>query len=52
MPAILLSVFVSAWADRTTTWVGSLVLALGVTAFGVALFTYALHGQIPLLEGY
>ena len=52
LPAIFVSVLVSAWADRTTTWRGSLVLAACVSAFGIALFTYALHVQIPILQGF
>lgn len=51
LPAIFLSVFVSAWADRTTTLRGSLLLATCVTAFGIGLFTYVLHVQLPILGG-
>jgi hypothetical protein len=52
LPAIFLSVLVTAWADRSTTWRGSLVLAACVSAFGIALFVYVLHVQIPLIVGF
>ena len=51
LPAIFLSVFVSAWADRATTLRGSLMLAACVSAFGIGLFTYVLHVQLPILGG-
>jgi hypothetical protein len=52
LPAIFLSVLVTAWADRTTTWRGSLILSACVSGFGIALFTYVLHVQIPVLQGF
>jgi hypothetical protein len=51
LPAIFACVFVSALGCRTTTWKEALVLALCVTAFGIALFNYGLQVPIPILRG-
>jgi hypothetical protein len=49
-PATFACVFVSALGDRESTWKSSLVLAAGVTAFGVLLFHYLLQVPMPVLE--
>lgn len=49
-PGTFACVFVSALGDRTSTWKGSLILASGVTAFGVVLFHYLLQVPMPVLE--
>jgi hypothetical protein len=49
-PGTFACVFVSALGDRTSTWKSSLVLAAGVTAFGVVLFHYLLQVPMPVLE--
>jgi uncharacterized membrane protein YhdT len=51
IPAIFACVFVSALGDKTATYKSSLVLALGVTVFGVLLFHYLLNIPFPLLRG-
>jgi hypothetical protein len=50
IPATFACVFVSALGDRTATLKGALGLAVVVTAFGVALFSYVLHVPMPILE--
>ena len=45
-PGTFACVFVSAFGDRTATLRASLILALGISIFGVLLFSYGLH--IPL----
>jgi hypothetical protein len=49
-PATFACVFVSALGDRDATWKSSLVLAAGVTIFGVILFHYLLQIPMPVLE--
>jgi hypothetical protein len=51
LPAIFACVFVSAMGSTTTTWKEALVLAVCVTVFGIALFSYLLQIQIPILRG-
>jgi putative tricarboxylic transport membrane protein len=51
IPAIFACVFVSALGDKTATYKSSLVLAFGVTVFGVLLFHYLLNIPFPLLRG-
>jgi uncharacterized membrane protein YhdT len=51
IPAIFGCVFVSALGDKTATYKSSLILALGVTVFGVLLFHYLLNIPFPLLRG-
>ena len=48
VPATFACVFVSALGDRTSTVKSSLVLATGVTVFGVALFSYLLQVSLPM----
>lgn len=43
-------VFVSALGDRTATLKGSLLLAAGVTFFGVLLFSYVLQLPFPMFR--
>jgi hypothetical protein len=50
-PATFACVFVSALGDRTATWKGSFILALGVTVFGVLLFSYLLKIPFPIIRG-
>jgi hypothetical protein len=50
IPATFMCVFVSALGDRTATLKASLLLAAGVTAFGVLLFHYVLKIPFPLLR--
>ena len=49
MPGTFACVFVAALGDRTATLKRSLVLALIVTVFGVALFSYFLQIPMPVL---
>ena len=51
IPAIFACVFVSALGDKTATYKSSLILAAGVTVFGVLLFHYLLSIPFPLLRG-
>jgi putative tricarboxylic transport membrane protein len=51
IPAIFACVFVSALGDKTATYKSSLILAAGVTVFGVLLFHYLLNIPFPLLRG-
>ena len=50
VPATFACVFVAALGDREATWKSSLVLAAGVTIFGVILFHYVLQIPMPVLE--
>ncbi|MGH6741943.1 MAG: tripartite tricarboxylate transporter TctB family protein, partial [Bradyrhizobium sp.] len=50
MPATFACVFVSALGDREATWKSSLILAAGITIFGVLLFHYLLQLPMPVLE--
>jgi hypothetical protein len=49
-PAIFGCVFVAALGDREATWKSSLYLAIGVTVFGVILFSYLLHIPLPVFR--
>ena len=49
-PATFACVFVSALGDREATWKSSLILAAGITFFGVLLFHYVLQIPMPVLE--
>jgi putative tricarboxylic transport membrane protein len=51
IPAVFACVFVCALGDKTATYKSSLVLASGVTVFGVLLFHYLLNIPFPLLRG-
>lgn len=50
IPATFACVFVSALGDRSATWRGSFALALGMTVFGVLLFSVILRISMPLLR--
>jgi hypothetical protein len=50
VPATFACVFVSALGDKEATWKSSLILAAGITAFGVLLFHYLLQLPMPVLE--
>lgn len=50
-PAIFACVFASALGARATTLKQAAILAVAVTIFGVALFSYGLHVQFPVLRG-
>jgi hypothetical protein len=50
-PATFACVFVSALGDRTATWKTSFLLALGITVFGCALFSFVLHVPFPIIRG-
>ena len=52
VPAIFASVLVAALGDRNARLGSSLLLAAGMTLFGVAVFWYGLGVQLPLLRGY
>lgn len=52
LPAIFACVFVSALGARATSVREALVLATGVTIFGILLFSYGLKVQIPILRGF
>jgi hypothetical protein len=49
LPATFACVFVSALGDRASTIKGALLLAAGVSAFGVLLFSYVLQISMPVL---
>jgi hypothetical protein len=49
LPATFACVFVAALGDRQTTLKGALILAAGVTVFGVVLFHYLLKIAMPVL---
>jgi Tripartite tricarboxylate transporter TctB family len=51
IPAIFACVFVCALGEKTATVRSSLILAAGVTVFGVLLFYYLLRVPFPLLRG-
>jgi len=51
VPAVFACVFVCALGDKTATLKSSLVLATGVTVFGVLLFHYLLSIPFPLIRG-
>jgi uncharacterized membrane protein YhdT len=51
IPAVFACVFVCALGDKTATYKSSLILAAGVTVFGVLLFHYLLSIPFPLLRG-
>ena len=49
LPATFACVFVAALGDRETTLKGAVILATGVTIFGVVLFHYLLKLPMPVL---
>jgi hypothetical protein len=49
-PATFACVFVSAMGDRSASWKGAFLLALGITVFGVALFSYILKVPFPIFK--
>lgn len=51
LPAIFACVFVAALGSKATGLKEALVLAACVTAFGIALFSFGLKIQIPILRG-
>jgi hypothetical protein len=51
LPAIFACVFVAALGSRTTSPIQALVLAICVTIFSIALFSYGLKIPIPVLRG-
>ena len=50
IPGTFACVFISALGDRDATWKGALVLAAGVTVFGVLLFHCLLKIPMPILH--
>jgi hypothetical protein len=48
IPATFACVFVSALGDRESTLRGSFILAVGITFFGVLLFSYLLQVSMPM----
>ena len=50
-PATFACVFVGALGTTSTKLIEALILAAGVTVFGVALFHYGLQVQFPILRG-
>lgn len=48
VPAAFGSVFIAALGDRNNTWKSAALLALAMVIFGVAVFHYGLHVQMPL----
>jgi hypothetical protein len=50
IPAAFGCVFVSALGDRTSTIVGSLILAACVSVFGAILFSYLMQVPLPMFE--
>jgi hypothetical protein len=51
LPAIFACVFVAALGTRITTLKEALLLAAGVTIFGIGLFSYVLKVPFPILRG-
>jgi hypothetical protein len=51
VPAVFACVFICALGDKTATYKSSLVLAAGITVFGVVLFHYLLNIPFPLIRG-
>jgi len=49
-PATFGCVFVAAMGDREATWKSAFLLAVGVTVFGVALFSYLLQIPLPIFR--
>jgi Tripartite tricarboxylate transporter TctB family len=49
-PATFACVFVSAMGDRSASWKDAFALALGITVFGVALFSYVLKVPFPIFK--
>ena len=49
-PAIFACVFVSALGDRSSTYGGAFILAIAMTVFGVALFSYVLKVPLPIFR--
>ncbi|HUC51751.1 MAG TPA: tripartite tricarboxylate transporter TctB family protein [Xanthobacteraceae bacterium] len=49
IPATFSSVFIAAVGDKNSTWLSSLILAIVITVFGVALFSYFLQVPMPIL---
>jgi putative Ca2+/H+ antiporter (TMEM165/GDT1 family) len=47
IPATFVCVFVSALGDKESTLLGALILAAGITLFGVLLFEYVLQVSMP-----
>jgi hypothetical protein len=52
VPATFSCVFVSALGDRKSTLKGAFLLAAGITAMGVLLFSYLLQVPFPLIRGF
>jgi hypothetical protein len=50
-PATFACVFVGALGTRTTKLIEAVILAAGVTVFGVLLFHFGLQVQFPILRG-
>lgn len=48
IPATFACVFVSALGDKDSTLVSALLLAVGITLFGVLLFSYILQVSMPM----
>lgn len=51
-PAIFACVFVAALGDGNARPVSSLLLAAGMTAFGILVFHYGLGVQLPVIRGF
>jgi Tripartite tricarboxylate transporter TctB family len=49
IPATFSSVFIAAIGDKNSTWLGSIILGIVITIFGVALFSYFLQVPMPIL---
>ena len=49
--ATFVCVFVAALGDRENSWKEGALLAAGITVFGVLLFSFVLHVQIPIFGG-
>ena len=49
IPATFSSVFIAAVGDKNSTWLSSVILAIVITVFGVALFSYFLQVPMPIL---
>jgi hypothetical protein len=52
LPAIFSCVLISARGDRSATWISSILLAMGLSLFGILLFSFLLGIPMPIIRGF
>jgi Tripartite tricarboxylate transporter TctB family len=52
LPAIFSCVLISARGDRSATWISSILLAAGLSFFGILLFSFLLGIPMPIIRGF